>query len=61
MILFLYGYLYSVYIQLQQLLTQYILTYAIIILCFIILYKTYYLNPWLQIMLIALFALRTLS
>ena len=61
MILFLYGYLYSVYIQLRQLLTQYILAYAIIILCFIILYKTYRLNPWLQIMLIALFALRTLS
>ena len=47
--------------QLQHLLTQYILTYAIIILGFIILYKTYRLNPWLQIMLIALFALRTLS
>ena len=61
MILFLYGYLYSVYMQLQHLLTQYILTYAIIILGFIILYKTYYLNPWLRIMLIALFALRTLS
>lgn len=61
LLIFLYGYWCIDFYNLKWLLTQIITFASICGVCVILLYKTYLLNRWLRIMLIALFVIRNLS